>query len=145
MAIQFPDTLAGNPTATSNDKVVHQKTVRILGTSYSLPGSVSVLAVLPADATILSIDFYKKVQISGGGVTAATVSIGVPGAPTQFVSAYDTLAGAAGTSLKVTPVTNIMQPYSLPLGGDISLQFTATATTGVPTAGEVYFTVNYVR
>lgn len=142
MAVQFPDP---NPTATSNDKNVHSKTVRILGTSFSLPGSVSVLAVLPADATILSVDFYKKTQLTGGGVTAATVSIGVPGAPTQFVNAYDALTPVAGTSVKVTPILNIMQPYNVPQGNDIMLQFTATATTGVPTAGDIYFTVNYVR
>lgn len=142
MALQLPDP---NVTVTSNDKTVHQKTVRIPGTGFSLPGSAVVLAALPSDASILSIRFYSKTKPAGGGVTAATVSIGIPGAPTQFVSAYDVLTPATGAFALVTPVTNIMQNNVASPGVDIPLLFTATATTGAPTSGEVFFTIEYIR
>jgi hypothetical protein len=35
--------------------------------------------------------------------------------------------------------------YQIPAGGDISLLFTGTATTGNPTAGEFYVDVIYVE
>ncbi len=142
MAIQFPDL---NPTATSNDKDVHQKTVRLTFADFVTGGTASVKAVLSADSTILDIKYWKKTAFSGNGITAATLSIGIPGAATQFVNALDVNTPAAGTLALVTPVTNIMQPYGLPLGPDISLLFTGTATTGNPTAGELYVTITYVR
>lgn len=142
MAIQFPDS---NPTATSNIKNVVTKVVRLLSTDFTTTGAASIKAVLPADATILGFDIWKNVQLSGGGITAATLSIGITGTPTRFASAYDVLTPAAGTAAAVTPVTNIMQPYSMPLGSDISILFTGTATTGNPTAGEIYVAIRYVR
>jgi len=143
MAVQFPDL---NPTATSNDKVVHTKTVRLTFADFVTGGIASVKAILPADSTILFMEWWKKTAFSGNGVTAATLSIGVTGTPTQFVNALDVNTPAAGFSGEVTPITNIMQPYSAPVAGpDISLLFTGTATTGNPTAGELYVTIVYVR
>lgn len=141
MAIQFPDP---NVTATSNDKSVHTKTVRLLFSDFTTGGTVSVKAILPADSSILSFRLWNKTVLSGGGITAATLSIGTNGTPTNFVNAVNAL-GASGTFAVVTPVTNIMQAYGLPLGTDISLTFTGTATTGNPTAGEMYVTIEYVR
>lgn len=141
MAILFPDL---NVTATSNDKVVHQKTIRLLSSDFTTTGAASVKAILPADASILSFRLWNKTILSGGGITAATLSIGIPGTPTNFVNAVTAL-GASGTFTVLTPVTNIMQAYGLPLGPEISLLFTGTATTGNPTAGEMYVTIEYVR
>lgn len=141
MSIPFPDL---NPTATSNDKDVHQKTVRLLSSDFTTGGAASVKAILPADSTILSFRLWNKTILSGGGITAATLSIGIPGTPTNFVNAVTAL-GASGTFTVLTPVSNIMQAYGLPLGPDISLLFTGTATTGNPTAGEMYVTIEYVR
>lgn len=143
MAIQFPDR---NPTATSNDKNVHVKVVQLTFSDVTTAGANSVKAVLAADASILGFKLWKKTQLSGGGITAATLSIGVPGAPTQFVNAIDVLTPVAGSSAEITPVTNILQPYNIPYtGGDINLLFTGTATTGNPTAGELYVEIFFVR
>lgn len=145
MAIQFPDLTPGGPTATSNDKVVHQKTVRLLNTDFVTGGTASVKAVFPADSTFIGLTYWKKTQFSGGGVTAVTLSLGIPGTPTNFASAIDVLTPVTGSEGHLSPVTNIMQPYNVPQGPDISLLFTGTATTGNPTAGEMYVTIYYVR
>jgi hypothetical protein len=142
MAIIFPDP---NPTATSNVKHEVVKVVQLTFADFQTGGRASVKAVLPADASITGIEYWKKTQLSGGGITAATLSVGVSGTPTQFINALDVLTPAAGATALVSPVTNIMQPYSLPLGSDISLLFTGTATTGNPTAGEIFINIRYVR
>lgn len=141
MAVIFPDR---NPTATSNDKNVHVKVVQLLAADFVTGGTASVKAVLPADATILQFNAYKKTQLSGGGITAATLSIGIAGAPTQFVNAADVLTPAAGTTTILT-ASNIMQGYNTPYSTDISLLFTGTATTGNPTAGEIEVAIYFVR
>lgn len=142
MAIQFPDRQIN---ATSNVKHEHIKVVQLTFADFVTGGTASVKAVLPADATITSMEYWKKTAFSGNGITAATLSIGVTGTPTQFVNAIDVNTPAAGTNALLTPITNIMQNYSLPLGSDIALLFTGTATTGNPTAGELYVTIRYVR
>lgn len=145
MAIQFPDLNPGGPSALSNIKELAQKTVRLTFADFTTGGAASVKAVLPADSTIISMLYWKGTQFSGGGVTAVTMSVGITGTPTKFVNALDVLTPAAGTNAEITPLTNIMQPLTLPLPPDISLLFTGTATTGNPTAGEIYVTIRYVR
>lgn len=134
-----------NPTATSGDKVVHNKIVKLVASDFTTGGTASVKAVLPADATITRMNYWKRTALSGNGITAATLSIGIPGAATTFVNAYDVQTPAVGSHTAISPISNIMQNYSLPLGSDISLLFTGTATTGNPTAGEIYITIAYVR
>lgn len=142
MAIIFPDL---NPTATSNDKDVHVKVIQLLSSDFAVGGKTALKAVLPADSTIIEISSWKETQFSGGSVSALTLSIGITGTLTKFVNASDVLTAAAGTQGHLTPVSNIMQHYDVPLGADISLQFTGTATTGAPTAGEMYVKIVYVR
>jgi hypothetical protein len=143
MALNFNE--QANPTATNMDKSAHRKVVKLVATDFVTGGIASVKAILPAGSSIISISYWKKTAFSGNGVTAATMSIGIPGAATQFVNAFDVNTPVAGTSAMVTPVTNIMQSLDLPQGSDISLQFTGTATTGNPTAGELYVSFVYVR
>ncbi len=142
MAIVFPDR---NPTATSNDKDMHIKVVQLLPADFALGGKTTLKAILPADATILELSSWKDTQWSGGGVTAATLSIGETGNLTKYVTTADVFTPVAGTQGHLTPVTNIMQHHDLPFGGDMALQFTCTATGGVPTAGEMYIKIVYVR
>lgn len=142
MAINFADTRV---TATSNDKDIHVKVVKLTFADFVTGGTASVKAVLPADSTILSLDYWKKTAFSGNSISAATLSIGISGAATQFVNAFDVHTPAAGTNAKFTPVTNIMQNYDPNNRTDISLLFTGTATTGNPTAGEMYVSIIYVR
>lgn len=145
MAIQFPEISPTGPTPLSNTKQEQIKVVRLLAADFATGGVAAVKVVLPADASITGFEYWKKTAFSGGGVTAVTLSLGVAGTPTQFVNALDVNTPAAGSQALITPVTNIMQPYNLPLGPDISILFTGTTTTGNPTAGELYVTVRYVR
>ncbi len=140
MAVQFPDP---NPTATSNIKHNHQKIVRLTFADFIVGTASSTKAVLPADATITSMTFWKKTAFSGNGVSAVLLSIGNPNV--QFVSNFDVNTPAAGTQGSITPIINIMQPYNIPNGPDIPLVFAGGAATGNPTAGEIYISINYVR
>lgn len=134
----------GGPTATSNDKDLHVKVVKLTSANFGTSAVNTLVAVLPADSTILSIDKVVKTQLAGGGITAATVNIGTVSGGTQFASAYSVF-DAAGVNAMVTPLSNTMQNYILPLGADIQVWVGGTATTGAPTSGELYLVINYVR
>lgn len=134
----------GGPSATSNDKDVHVKVVKLTSANFGTTAVNTLVAVLPADSTILSIDKVVKTQLAGGGITAATVNIGSSSGGTQFASAYSVF-DAAGVNAMVTPLTGTIQNYSLPPGADIPVWVGGTATTGAPTSGEIYLAINYVR
>lgn len=142
MAIIFPDRFV---TATSNCKELYQKTIQLTASEFTTGGANSVKAILPADASIVSMLYWKRTAFSGGGVTGVTLSVGIPGTPTSFINAFDVNTPAAGTIAEFSPITNIYQNHSLPLGSDISLLFTGTAVTGNPTVGELMVTIRYVR
>jgi hypothetical protein len=132
------------PTATSNDKDVHVKVVKLTSANFTTGGTNTMVAVLPADSTILGMKLWVKAQLAGGSISAATYSVGSASAGTQFVNAI-TAFGTAGAYTQVTPISGIVQNYGLPLGADISLWVNGTATTGNPTSGELYLIVEYVR
>lgn len=131
-------------TSTSGDKSIHVKSVKLTFGDVTTAGANSVKAVLKASSGILAFVFWKKTQLSGGGITAATLSIGTPGAPTSFVNAADILTPAAGASSFLVSTTT-HQDYDSNNRTDISLLFTGTATTGNPTAGEFYVDIYYVQ
>lgn len=124
-------------------KVLRTKSVRLLSGDFTTGGINSVKVVLPAQVAIQSIQIWKQVQFSGGGVTAATLSVGIPGTPTRFVTTADVFTSAAGFQ-GFLPALNLHQTNNLPLGADIQLLFTGTAVTGNPTAGELYVDILYV-
>lgn len=141
MAVNYAD---NRVTATSNNKSVHVKSVKLTFADVTTAGANSVKAVLPAQSTILGFQFWKKTQLSGNGITAATLSIGIPGAATSFVNAADILTPTAGdTSFLRSTTTH--QNYDPGNRTDISLLFTGTATTGNPTAGEFYVDIIYAE
>ena len=92
----------------------------------------------------LGMRLWVKTQLAGGGITAATFSVGNVSAGTQFVNAVTAFA-VASTYTQVTPVSNIMQNYNVPAGADIPIWVNGTATTGNPTSGEIYLIIDYVR
>lgn len=143
--VAISDPSPGGPNATSNDKSTHTKTVKLTSANFTTGGASNLVVVLPADATILSFRFWVRTQLSGGGITAATVALGSAPAGAQFMAANAAAFGAAGVFTMLSPVLGIMQNYNVPLGPDVQIYATGTATTGNPTAGEMYLTVEYVR
>ncbi len=138
------DPSPGGPNATSNDKVVHTKVVKLTSANFATGNVDTLVAVLPADASPLRMSIYSKTQLSGGGITAATVSIGTASGGSQFASAISAF-GASGTYALVSPVNLLFPAYSAPPGLDTQVWVRGTATTGNPTAGEVYLVIEYVR
>lgn len=131
-------------TSTSNNKSVHVKSVKLTSADVTTGGANGVKAILKANSTILGFLFYKKTQLSGNGITAATLSIGIPGSATSFVNAVDILTPGAGTSTWLT-AAGTHQQHDPDNRTDISLLFTGTATTGNPTAGEFYVDIYFAE
>ncbi len=145
VAVSDPNAAYPNPTATSNIKDVVTKVVKLTSANFTVTTATSTLvAVLPADATILSISYWNKTKLAGGSISAAALSLGTASAGTQFVSAFDVFV-TVGTQAFISPITGIMQNYNIPYGADIQVWATGLATTGSPTSGEIYLTIEYVR
>ena len=151
MSIQFVagqvaigDPNPGGPTALSNIKDLNVKAMKLSSANFATGNVDTLVAVLPADATIVGLRLWVKTQLAGGGITAATFSVGTTSGGTDIVNAVTAFA-TAGTYTMVTPVTGIMQNYNVPLGADIRLYVRGTSTTGTPTSGEIYLIVDYVR
>jgi hypothetical protein len=133
------------PTATSNVKELYVKVVKLSSANFAVTTSVKTLvAVLPADATLLQMNYYNKVALTGGGITAATINVGTISGGADLINAYNVFT-AAGTLSSLQPAGGLMQPYSVPLGPDIQLWVSGLSTTGTPTAGESYITFIYTR
>lgn len=145
MAIQFPDLNPGGPSPISNDKSVHCKVAKLTFTNFTTAGVNTLLFDLPADATIVSFRLWVKTQLAGGSITAATIALGNASGGAQFYAANATAFGTAGAATFLSPVLAIMQNYNVPLGADIQIWAAGVATTGNPTSGEMYVTVEYVR
>ena len=136
----------GGPSATSNDKDVHVKVVKLTSANYTVTTSTKTLvAVLPADATILSFRLWVKTQLAGGSISAAVLKLGTTSGGGELMAANSAAYGAAGVSTWLTPIIGIMQNYNVPLGADIPIWADGLATTGTPTSGEQYLTIEYVR
>ncbi len=153
MAINFvqgqvavSDPNPSSPSAISNIKDVVVKVVKLTSANYTVTTSTKTLvAVLPADATILDVKLWVKTQLAGGSVSAATLSLGTTSGGTDIMAANAAAFGTAGVNSTLTPVVGIMQNYSLPLGADIQVWANGLATTGTPTSGEQYLSIYYVR
>lgn len=132
------------PTAYSNDKDIHVKVVKLTSANFTTTNVDTLVAVLPADSTIIGMRLWVKTQLAGGGITAATYSVGSASGGTQYVNAV-TAFGTAGAYTVATPISGIAQNYQVPLGGDLQIWVRGTATTGNPTSGELYLMVEFVR
>ena len=152
MAIQFVagqvalgDPAVNAPTATSNIKDVVVKVVKLTSANFTVTTATDTLvAVLPADATILKFEYWNKTKLAGGSVSAAALSLGTTSGGTEFVSAFDVFT-TVGTTAVLSPVTGIMQNRDIPQGADIKVWAKGLATTGSPTSGEIYVSIFYVR
>ncbi len=143
--VAISDPNPGGPSATSNIKDKVCKIVKLTSANFATGNVDALVAVLPADATILGFDLWVKTQLAGGGITAATLSLGSASGGTQFASASALAFGVAGTFTTMPAVTGIMQNYNVPFGADVQIFARGTATTGTPTSGEMYLVISYVR
>jgi len=152
MAINFvqgqvatSDPNPGGPSAISNDKVTKVKVVKLTSANFTTTNTDTMIAMLPADATIISFRSWVKTALSGNGVTTPTLALGSASGGAQFMAANAFPAGAAGVATYLTPVLAIMQNYNIPQGNDIQIWARGACATGNPTAGEMYLTIEYVR
>lgn len=144
VAVGDPATSTG-PTATSNTKDIVCKVVKLTSANFAITTSVKTLvAVLPADATILGMTYWNKTKLAGGSIAAAAMSVGTTSGGTEFVSAFDVFT-TVSTTARISPITGIMQNYAIPQGADIQIWVSGLATTGTPTSGEIYLTIEFVR
>ena len=150
MAIQFiegqvavSDPNPGGPSATSNIKDVVVKVVKLTSANFAT-GSVNTnVAVLPADASILSMVLQVETALTGNSISAAAVDVGSASGGAQYVSAASAF-GAAGTNSLLNKLGGV-DHYNIPNGGDKQIWVKGTATAGTPTAGEMYLIIYYVR
>ena len=118
MAINFvqgqvatSDPNPGGPSATSNDKDVHVKVAKLSSANFTTGGTNTLVAVLPADATILKFRLHVKTQLAGGSVSAATVAIGTASGGAQLAAASSAF-GAAGALCFVFWGEKIEHPFT---------------------------------
>lgn len=103
----------------------------------------AVKCVLPADSTI--IDMRVFTQTASDAATTATISVGIPGANTQFLNTVD-VKTAAGKIAVTTKAANLMNLENIPVGPDIQINGVYAETgTASTVGGPFYVTVEYVR
>ncbi len=135
----------GGPSATSNDKNVHVKVVKLTSANFSTTNVDTLVAILPADATAINYRLWVKTQLAGGSISAATVTLGTTSGGAEIMAANAAAFGAAGVNSVLSPVVVMMQNYAVPVGPDIRVFARGIATTGNPTSGEMYLSIDYVR
>lgn len=144
--VAVSDPAAGTgPSTTSNIKDIVVKAVKLTSANFSTGGVNTMVARLPADATIIALKLWVKTQLAGNSISAATLSIGSASAGTQFVNASALAFGTASTYSTMPVVSGIFQNYNIPYGTDIDIWVNGTSTTGTPTSGEMYLAIEYVR
>lgn len=143
MALIFTDPNTAGPFSTFQDKDVRAKVVQLTQANFTTAGVNALLARLPADASILGFDVWVAAALNNGA-TAPQVSIGTTSGGTQFANAV-AVTNTVGTFARLTPVAGIMQPYAVPLGGEIDLWFRGICATANPTAADVRIVIYYVR
>lgn len=153
MAIQFVpgqvalgDPYPNAPTVLSNPpKDIQIKVVKLSSANFTTGGTNTLVAMLPADATILSFRTWVRTQLAGGSISAATLALGNASGGAQFHAASALAFGTAGTYTVMPTPLGIMQNYQIPQGADIPIWVAGVATTGNPTSGELYLIIEYVR
>src|SRR5688572_9541698 len=97
MAFNFASAGPAGQTVTSPpSKPIQVKAVKLLFSDFTTGGTAAVKAVLPPDASIVGLRYWVKTTFSGNSVSAMTLSVGVSGAATRYVSA-GSFALTAGT------------------------------------------------
>lgn len=144
MALIFSDPNSAGPFGSFQVKQQHVKVAKLTSANFSTGTTNALIMVLPADASITKVTYWNATKLAGNSISAATLSLGSASAGTQFVNAFNVFT-TVGTMAALSPITGIMQAYSLPPGQDIQIWASGVATTGTPTSGEIYVMVEYVR
>jgi hypothetical protein len=145
VATSDPTVGQGGPFASSNIKDLVIKAVKLTSANFATGNVDTLVAVLPADATITSFRFWVKTPLTGNSISAATVSIGTTSGGADLHAASSLAFGSAGTYTVMPTPLGIMQNYNIPQGPDIRVYVRGTSATGTPTAGEMYLIIEYVR
>lgn len=152
MAINFvqgqvavSDPNPGGPSALSNTKSPVVSVVKLTSANFSTTNTDTLVAILPADSTILGFRLWVKTKLAGGSISAATLAVGSDSGGAQFLAASALAFGTANTYSVFPAQLAIMQNYAVPLGADIAVYVRGVATTGNPTSGEMYLIIEYVR
>jgi hypothetical protein len=136
----------GGPSALSNINNSLQKIIRLTFNNFAVTPVNTLVAVLPADATIIGITTWVRTALSGGTGATPTLAMGNVSGGQQFIAAGNTFpAGATGTYGVVTSISGILQNRNIPYSTDIPIWIQGTSVTGSYTAGEMYMIINYVR
>lgn len=145
MALIFTNPNTSGPFSTFQVKDVVTKVIKLTSANFSTTGVNTLVAALPADASILKFSYWNKTKLAGNSISAATISIGATSAGTDYANGFNVFTNA-GTYGDLSPVTGILQPYNPPYStGDLLIWVNGTATTGNPTSGEIYLVIEYVR
>jgi len=142
--VAVSDPNPGGPSATSNIKEPKLTIVKLSSANFSTVGVNTMVAILPADSTIVKFRLHVKTQLAGGSISAATVALGTASGGAQLAAATSAF-GANGANNDITPAVGIMQVYNPPYGTDIQIWVLGTSTTGNPTSGEVFLVIEYLR
>jgi hypothetical protein len=138
--VNYPDTQANGPTATSNAKDVQVKSFRVARTNTT----ASVLAVIPQDATILNVSLSGST--ASDAATTATVSVGTTSTSNEWINAFD-VKGTTGSGQNFPPmVAGLGNLSGLPAGTDVQVyaKYAETGTAST-TGGPWYINIYYTR
>lgn len=144
MALIFSDPNTAGPFSTFQVKDVVVKVFKLTFANFTTTNTDALIGRLPADASIVEVNTWLKTAFSGNSVASPVLSLGSTSGGTEFSSAV-ALTNTTGTYANHTPITGILQPYAVPLGGEINLYARGGCSTGNPDAGELYVIVRYVR
>lgn len=143
--VALGDPYPNAPTVLSGPvKDLQCKVVKLSSANFTTGGTNTLVAVLPADASIISFRHWVKTALSGNGVTSPTASIGASSGGTDYTSAL-AITNTTGTYAVASSVTGIVQNYNIPLSGDLNIWYKGSCSTGNPTAGEIYLIIEYIR
>lgn len=121
------------------------KFVKLTFSNFTTTNTDTLLATLPADASIVSMRSWVKTALTGNSVATPTLALGTASGGAQLMAAHTFPAGTAGAAQYLSPTLLQLAAYSLPVGSDIQVWGRGACATGNPTAGEMYLVIEYVR
>jgi hypothetical protein len=141
MAINFT---ADQTVLNSQLKQVQVKVCKLTSANFGTTPVNTLIATFPQGAAIHRISYWNKTKLAGHSISAATLSLGATSGTTGFVNAFDVFT-TVGTHATLSPVAAIMQLDYGEGGSDYKVWAQGSATTGDPTAGEIYVIFEFVR